>query len=47
VKTWRPSAAASGDIRQVVERAKANAPEFLHRGLRRTNGREERAATES
>jgi hypothetical protein len=36
-----------GDVRQVVERAQANAPEFLRRGLRRTNGREERAATEA
>jgi hypothetical protein len=36
-----------GDVRQVVERAQANAPEFLRRGLRRTNGREEHAATEA
>jgi hypothetical protein len=36
-----------GDVREVVERAQANAPEFLRRGLRRTNGRKERAATEA
>ena len=36
-----------GDVRQVVERVQANAPEFLRRGLRRTNGRKERAATEA
>jgi hypothetical protein len=35
------------DVRQVVERAQANAPEFLRRGLRRTNGREEPDATEA
>lgn len=35
-----------GDVREVVERAQANAPEFLKRGWRRTdNGAEERAAT--
>jgi hypothetical protein len=36
-----------GDVRQVVERVQANAPEFFRRGLRRTNGRKERAATEA
>jgi hypothetical protein len=36
-----------GDVRQVVERAQANAPEFLRRGFRRANGREERAKTEA
>jgi hypothetical protein len=36
-----------GDVREVVERVQANAPEFLRRGLRRTNGRKERAATEA
>ena len=35
-----------GDVRQAVERAQANAPEFLRRGWRRTNnGAEERTAT--
>jgi hypothetical protein len=32
-----------GDVREVVERARADAPEFLRRGFRRSNGREERA----
>jgi hypothetical protein len=37
-----------GDVRQVVERAQANAPEFLRRGFRRrANGREEPATTEA
>ena len=36
-----------GDVREVVERVQANAPEFLRLGLRRTNGRKERAATEA
>ena len=35
-----------GDVRQVVEQAQANAPEFLRRGWRRTqNGSEERVST--
>lgn len=35
-----------GDVREVVERAQANAPEFLRRGLRRgDNGAEERVPT--
>jgi hypothetical protein len=33
-----------GDVREVVERAREQAPEFLRRGFRRTNGREQRAA---
>lgn len=35
-----------GDVREVVERAQANAPEFLKRGWRRAdNGAEERVTT--
>ena len=30
-----------GDVREAVERARADAPEFLRRGFRRSNGREE------
>jgi hypothetical protein len=36
-----------GEVRDVVERVQASAPEFLRRGLRRTNGREEPAVTEA
>ena len=36
-----------GDVREAVERAQANAPEFLRRGFRRANGREEHATTEA
>jgi hypothetical protein len=36
-----------GDVREAVERAQANAPEFLRRGFRRANGREEPAKTEA
>jgi hypothetical protein len=32
-----------GEVREVVERAREQAPEFLRRGFRRTNGRGERA----
>ncbi|MEO8458623.1 MAG: hypothetical protein ABI559_12540 [Chloroflexota bacterium] len=35
-----------GDVRDVVERVQANAPEFLRRGIRR-NGSEERAIAEA
>lgn len=34
-----------GDVRQAVERVRADAPEFLRRGFRRSNGREEERAT--
>ena len=33
-----------GDVRDVVERARAEAPEFFRRGFRRQNGRQERTA---
>lgn len=33
-----------GDVREAVERVRADAPEFLRRGFRRTNGREEERA---
>lgn len=36
-----------GDVREAVERARAEAPEFFRRGFRRTNGREETAAAEA
>lgn len=34
-----------GDVREAVERVRADAPEFLRRGFRRSNGREEERAT--
>jgi hypothetical protein len=36
-----------GDVREAVERARADAPEFFRRGFRRSNGREETAAKEA
>ncbi len=36
-----------GEVREVVERAQANAPEFLRRGFRRANGRGQTAKTEA
>lgn len=36
-----------GDVREAVERARAEAPEFFRRGFRRTNGREETATAEA
>lgn len=36
-----------GDVREAVERARAEAPEFFRRGFRRSNGREEPAAKEA
>jgi hypothetical protein len=36
-----------GDVREAVERARADAPEFLRRGFRRSNGREETAKAEA
>jgi hypothetical protein len=36
-----------GDVREVVERARAEAPEFFRRGFRRTNGREETTTAEA
>ncbi|HVP05362.1 MAG TPA: hypothetical protein VMT90_06785 [Dehalococcoidia bacterium] len=38
-----------GDVREAVERARADAPEFFRRGFRRgtANGREEKAAKEA